>query len=1160
METMKTLKYTLLTGLLMVSVMASAQIKRISGTVSDDFDVLPGVNVQEVDASGRTVSATVTDMNGNFVLAIKSQKNKLKVSYVGFKPQTLPINKTVFKIMLADNTTTLKDVEVKAKKMMKTSGLAIPEREVSFAAQGISSKEFEGLGITSVDEALQGRIAGLDIVGVSGDLGSGSQMRLRGASSISDNVSGQPLIVVNGNVLTDADMTGFDPNNATDEDYAALLKVNTQDIEDIKVLKDGAAAAIWGSQGGNGVIEITTKRGSRGPAKVSYSFTGVVTRQPAGFKLLNGDQYTMMLKEAYFNPNQIDEASHIKEIDYPDHSEFPESYMFNNNTDWLDAVKQVGFRQQHYIAVSGGDEKTTFRLSGGFENESGTIIKQGLQRFSTRMALDYYVNDRITLTSNFDMTYTKKTNIYGGIIGAAQRKMPNMAIYRENVDGVPTDDYYYAIQAGQGVSIAGYDNTTAMSEQLKDQRGMDNIIAKQYLANYVTSNYKITPELILKYKLLGTNADKHQLNYEGKAYMNISNDYADEDLPRELTTANFLDTHSAYSTSAKSFSFNTKHTFTFTPHFENEDHYLTALGRFELNTGNSSTQATNANRLAAGISNPSSGALLTGLSSTYGEWRSIFWTFSTHYSWKSRYMVDFTLRIDGTTRFGENSRWGYFPAISGRWNIIDEPFMQKVKEKARMNMLGIRGGWALNGNAPNRDYLYLNTYSQGPSYLGVTSFSPNGVKLTTLKWEERIKWNIGMNLGFFDDMLTMDINVYQEKTNGMLLQKGIASSNGYGVLSHHNIGDMKNTGWEFYINGNRLFKKGKFYMDAYINFANNRSVITELDNATLEARNIDLNKSNPNASIIERVQVDNPFGSIYGFRYKGVYQYTYDAAMSLKNAEREFAKYPEKYADPAVKNAYLKDHLPSKLYEAGVTSLAEAVGRGYTFPVATNANGDVMYEADGRTPKRMRAFYDKATNNTGAYKFEGGDAIYEDLNHDGNIDELDVEHLGSSLPLLTGGFGFTLHYDKWKLMANFNYRVDVDVINLDRLRMEAMTTNNNQSEAVNYRWRKNGDVTSIPRALNGNNNYNTMISDRFVEDASFVRLNYLQLAYSFDAKKLKKYGLNALSFYISANNLFCLTKYTGIDPEFGTRQSGIAVTEGQTPRAKSYTLGVTVGF
>ena len=1159
---MKTLKYTLLTGLLMVSMMASAQIKRISGTVSDDFDVLPGVNVQEVDASGRTVSATVTDMNGNFVLAIKSQKNKLKVSYVGFKPQTLPINKTVFKIMMADNTTTLKDVEVKAKKMMKTSGLAIPEREVSFAAQGISSKEFEGLGITSVDEALQGRIAGLDIVGMSGDLGSGSQMRLRGASSISDNVSGQPLIVVNGNVLADADLTNFDPNSATDEDYAALLKVNTQDIEDIKVLKDGAAAAVWGSQGGNGVIEITTKRGSRGPAKVSYSFTGVVTRQPASVKLLNGDQYTMMLKEEFFNPSNSDAISaNLREINYMDHSVFPENYMFNNNTDWVDAVKQVGFRQQHYISVSGGDEKTTFRLSGGFENETGTIIKQSMQRFSTRMALDYYVNDRITLTSNFDMVYTKKNNIFGDALSVAMSKMPNLAIYREQIDGVPTDDYYYVMQDGQYMlGYYGLDSNGKKLTKLDEQRGYPNPVAKQNIASLVQSNYSITPEIILKYKLLGTNSDKHQLNYEGKAYMKINNDYSDSDYPRELTTAQFTATHSANSYSGKSFSFNTKHSLTFTPHFENEDHYLTALGRFELNTGNNSTQNTDAARLATGITNPSAGALLTGLSSTYGEWRSIYWLFSTHYSWKSRYMVDFTIRVDGTTKFGEDNRWGYFPAISGRWNIIDEPFMKKVREKARMNMLAVRGGWALNGNQPRTDYLYLNKYVAGSSYLGTVSYAPEGLKLTSLQWEERIKWNVGMNLGFFDDMLTFDLNVYKETTNGMLLRKGIASSNGYSALSVHNIGDMQNTGWEFYINGNRLFKKGKFYMDAYINFANNRSTITALDAATLKERNNDLPKNTgANGFILQRVQIDNPFGSIYGFRYKGVYQYKYDVAVALREAEDEFAINPEKYADAKVKDKYLKNHLPTKLYEAGVQSLQDAIDRGYTFPVALNANGDVVYDATGRKPKQMRAFYDKTTN-TNAYKFEGGDAIYEDMNHDGNIDELDVEYLGSSLPQLTGGFGFTLHYDRWKLMANFNYRVGVDAVNLSRLNMEAMTGSDNQSEAVNYRWRKNGDVTSIPRALEGNNNYNRMISDRFVEDASFVRLNYLQIAYSFDPKKLKKYGLDNLSFYMSANNLFCLTRYTGPDPEFGTNGAGIAVGSGQTPRAKSYTLGITVGF
>ena len=197
------------------------------------------------------------------------------------------------------------------------------------------------------------------------------------------------------------------------------------------------------------------------------------------------------------------------------------------------------------------------------------------------------------------------------------------------------------------------------------------------------------------------------------------------------------------------------------------------------------------------------------------------------------------------------------------------------------------------------------------------------------------------------------------------------------------------------------------------------------------------------------------------------------------------------------------------------------------------------------------------------YNFKGGDAIYEDVNHDGNINQLDIVYLGNSLPKLTGGFGFKFNYGRWSLNAQFNYRIDYDVVNMARLNMESMTSNNNQSQAVNYRWRKEGDVTSIPRALIGNQgiaNYNTMISDRFVEDGTFLRLNYLQLSYSFPQNMVKKIGLNELRFYASANNLFCLTKYSGVDPELGYGGYGVTTDNAQTPRAKSYTFGITVGF
>lgn len=387
------LRYILLSLLSIVAFGASAQITAVHGTVVDEFGELTGASVCEVDGSGRIIEATVTDLNGNFSMPIRNTKDKIRFSYVGCKTQTLPIDREEYQITLKSETN-LKEVTVVAKRRLNSGGLAIPEREISFATQTISTKEFEGLGMNTIDEALQGRIAGLDIVSISGNLGAGTTMRLRGASSISTLTNSNPLIVVNGNTWN-VDMSNFDVSNANDEQFAQLLNVNPEDIASITVLKDAAATAIYGSQGANGVIEITTKRGSRGAPKLTYSLRLTGTYQPQGYKMLSGDDYTMLLKEAYFNPEQNDASSNIRELNYD--PTFSEYEQYNNNTDWVDAVTQFGLRQNHYLSVTGGGEKATFRISGGFDHETGSVIKQKLDRFSTRVALDYYVSERIKI-------------------------------------------------------------------------------------------------------------------------------------------------------------------------------------------------------------------------------------------------------------------------------------------------------------------------------------------------------------------------------------------------------------------------------------------------------------------------------------------------------------------------------------------------------------------------------------------------------------------------------------------------------------------------------------------------------------------------------------------------------------------------------------------
>lgn len=1088
---------------------ASAQITAVHGTVSDEFGEITGASVCEIDGTGRIIEATVTDLNGNFSMKIRNTKDKIRFSYVGCKSQTLPIDRDEYAVTLKSETN-LKEVTVVAKRRVNGGGLSIPEREISFASQSISTKEFEGLGMNTIDEALQGRISGLDIVSMSGNLGSGTTMRLRGSSSISTLTNSNPLIVVNGNTWN-VDMSNFDMSSANDEQFAQLLNINPEDIEELTVLKDAAATAIYGSQGANGVIEIKTKRGKRGAPRISYSLRLTGTYQPKGYKLLSGDDYTMLLKEAYFNPEQKDGAANIPEINYD--PTFSEYEQYNNNTDWQDAVTQLGLRQNHYVSVTGGGEKASFRIAGGFDNETGSVIKQHLQRFSTRVSLDYFVSERIKISTNFSMTYTKNKRNYDALLPLAYKKMPNMSIYEQDpVTGENTNRYYQMLQ-------------TAPEVFKDDQKKYVNPVASANLAKNDQRTYDITPEFQINYHLLGLDEEHHQLNWEGRVYMNIFNDYVDQMYPSELVTIPWKDgVNLAYGGSTKNVSFTTKQTLTFIPHFTNKDHSLMMLGRFELTSGNSNGQGTDKYGLSSGTGSVDAEGMIKSLSSSFAQWRSMYYTFSTHYAYKGRYMFDFSVRADGTTKFGPDRRWGYFPAVSGRWNIVDEPWMKATNNW--LSMLSARVSWGKVGNQPGQDYLYESKYGSTDRYLDMAAMRPLNIRLTDLRWETKATWDIGMDLGLWNDKLVFALEWYDAKTSDMLMKDvRIPSNSGFYTKAYANVGSMRNRGWEFNINTNHLIQAGKkFWVDLNATFANNKNEILTMDENVLKSLNTDFNFDG-NRVTLQRVQLHNPFGAIYGFRYKGVYQYQYETFLNMTDAER-----------------------------------LDFIASGKTAPVAMTAEGKVIYDDEGEPVRMMYNFSNDGTGKN--YKFKGGDAMYEDVNNDGNINALDIVYLGSSLPKLTGGFGFNINYNRWKLNAQFNYRIGNKILNLARLDAEAMINNNNQSQAVNYRWRKEGDVTSIPRAMYGKGtNYNTLVSDRFVENGSFLRLNYLQLSYSFDPKFVKKaIGLSGLRFYASANNLFCLTKYTGVDPEIGYGSYGAATDNGQTPRCKSYTLGITVDF
>ena len=531
-----------------------------------------------------------------------------------------------------------------------------------------------------------------------------------------------------------------------------------------------------------------------------------------------------------------------------------------------------------------------------------------------------------------------------------------------------------------------------------------------------------------------------------------------------------------------------------------------AMARFNLISGNNNQQYTESRGLpSGGIESPDAGGMIKGMSTSYKQWRSIYYTFSMHYSYKSRYSLDFSVRADGSTKFGPDQRWGVFPAVSARWNIIDESWMEWSRKW--LSMLSIRPSWGRVGNQPTEDYLYESKFGTGSAYIDMNAMNQSNMRLTDLRWETKSTYDVGMDLGFLDDRLKLTLEWYHSTTDDMLMRDvSIPSSTGFSKLAYRNVGKMRNLGWEFNITTNRIIKAGKFSADFNVAFGNNKNEILEMDATVLNMLNTKFTQENRN--VLQRVQLNNPFGAIYGFRYKGVYQY----------------------------DTYQPDKPDA------------------TAPVVRDANGNVVLDGSG-DPIPMYFAY----GTTNEYRFRGGDAIYEDINHDGTIDELDIVYLGNSNPKFDGGFGTTIRWKRLSLNVFFNYRVGGKIINYGRMYSESMYNTENQSVSTNWRWRKDGDVTEIPRAL-FQSGYNWLGSDRFVEDGSFLRLKQLTLNYSFDPKLLKKAHLNTLNLSLTLNNMFTVTKYTGADPEISPNNIGVSEDKNRTPRSRYFTFGLTIGI
>ena len=1092
----------------------------ISGVIADAEGPMMMVNVTERDEADRIVAHAITDMEGNFSFRLVNPKDKLSISYVGYDPVVIPIDKLYFEITMKEQGD-LPPVDIVAERLTEADGLKIPVKEDSRVIQTINMEDFEALGITTVDEALAGQVASLDIVFDSGDLGARSTMRLRGQSTLTGD--GNPLIVIDGQILTIDQNTanqfadGLDQylnqsmqEQADQDRLAELLSINPSDIATISFLKDAAATALWGIRGANGVMEIKTKRGQRGKTRVNYSYRLNLNFQPEGYKYLTGDQYTMFVKEALFNPHLDDDrgsAQNIPEINYV-MDDFPDAQMWNDNTDWVSAVKKVGVSQSHNVSVSGGGDKASFRISAGFDDETGSVIGQKMNRFTTRVNFDYYISERIRVSTNFSLSYSNNRRSGNTAVNSALQMMPNLAIYyQDRYTGESTGEYYLM--------------PSTTSNELPTQ---SNPLQEAELRENYSISLNVNPDFSLTYNLLGLEADKTRLTYNASVNFGVSNSSSEGYTPQALSRTGWKDSNANQATvsSNKNSSINTSHSLTLQPHLKNRNHSIMVMARATVRNSNGKGQNMGMSGLPSGpFKSPGLDGRITSMSTSASRSRGIDASGQMHYSYKSKYSFTFTLTSNGTTRTGNAKKWGTFPAASARWNISDEKWFDRIRESGLLTMAGFNVSWGFQGNAPGGDDMFRSRYSSSTNgYMGTTVIYPANIRLSDFQWEEQTQWNFGLSLGMFDDKLSANINFYH-KVSDKLINSGypIPSSSGFTSLAAVNDGKMMNEGWDLSLNAGRIYSTrlmGKdFSVGGNINFSDNTNQVLEMNDVILKSWQKEYDySSHGSGSYLSYVALKNSYGSMYGFKFKGVYQYS----------------------------DYSEVEVP------GVS--------GPNAPVVKDAEGNIITNSKGM-PKKMAYGYGKLSGNP--YYFVGGDVAYEDINHDGNIDELDIVYLGSSLPKINGGFSLRMSWGRLSWNNSFNFRWGNKIVNASRLEAEAPRTLRNVMAAINWRWRVEGDVTDVPRALY-DWGYNDLGSDRFVESGSFLRWNSTSFSYSLDPKFVKKIHLSSMSFNFNLNNLVTWTKYTGLDPEVSAGRGQVATDNSRTPRSRRVTFGVNVQF
>ncbi|QJX45800.1 TonB-dependent receptor [Hymenobacter taeanensis] len=837
-----------------------AQTRTISGRVTDRAtgEGLPGVTVL---VKGSTAGVS-TNSDGSFTLTAPTGASVLTFSSVGFIASERTIgNASQINIALAADTKSLSEVVV--------VGYGTQERsELTGAVTSVQAQEFKNTPIVSVDQALQGRAPGVQISQNSGTPGSGIAVRVRGSSSIT--AGNEPLYVVDGIPINTGSYTNIGTGGQTTN---ALSDINPNDIESIEVLKDAASAAIYGSRASNGVVIITTKRGKAGKTKVNLGYYTGIQKAWNQLTPLTGQQQTELFLEQLQNRYPINSAGQIPAFGVPfrsyadaaayafggaglsvvggiyqavdDGDGVRDVATFQNpssapNTNWQNEIFRTAPISNYELTLSGGNNGTRFLLSGNYFDQTGIVLGSDFKRGNVRLNLDHEVNTHIRVGTNLGLSRSASNRIQNdnninGVVSTAILVASDIPKYRANGTyykdpGASTENPLAAAKEPflESISARLIGTTFAEFEYIKNLRfrttvGLDYLTFRDNTFNPTTTN-------------TGAGAN-------GSAVASYRQD------------ANF----------------NWDNVVTYSKTFA-EAHDITALVGVNYQQDRFSELFATASSFPGNdIRQLSAGALKTGASSSATGWN-LFGVFSRlNYAYKGKYLLSGSIRRDGSSRFGQENRYGVFPAISGGWRISEESFMDGLSQ---ISNLKLRASYGETGNSDIGNFSSLALIGTGANYLQLGGLAPTQLANPNLKWERTSQTDLGIDLGFFNNRVNFIADVYQKKTRDLLLARPLVFDTGFGSYTA-NIGNIENKGLELgltTVNFNAS-EPGGFEWTSNFNISFNRNKVTKLSGPASAA------------GFASWLAEGQPLGAFRGYRVEGIFQTQEDINAVDANAK-----------------------------------------------------------------------------------------------------------------------------------------------------------------------------------------------------------------------------------------------------------------------------------